>query len=167
MRTAHTQPLETTAIAGVDWPSGVPGFFPVGWSIMGRWTAVFFYFCLSIYVFILSAAPCLGNYDNSPGPGRETCIGLAQNAWHHVIATHHDWQASRWLDKLSFPPPIPATQLYLTNPPRAISFTKTGPVAILDSCFFFFFPPLSLPSWAPVQLQRLHRWYLRHWPLYY
>ena len=32
-----------------------------------------------IYLFIyFSAAPCLGNYDNSPEPGRETCIGSAQ-----------------------------------------------------------------------------------------
>ena len=32
---------------------------------------------------------------------------------------------------------IKAIQHYLTDPPPAISFTKTGPVAILDSCFFF------------------------------
>ena len=32
----HCNVTRGTAIAGVDWPSGVPGFFPVGWSIMGR-----------------------------------------------------------------------------------------------------------------------------------
>ena len=48
----HAQALERTAIAGVDWPSGVPGFFPVGRSIMGRWKDVLF-----IYLFRLFAAP--------------------------------------------------------------------------------------------------------------
>ena len=48
----HAQALERTAIAGVDWPSGVPGFFPVGQSIMGRWKDVLF-----IYLFRLFAAP--------------------------------------------------------------------------------------------------------------
>ena len=56
----HAQPPERTAIVGVDSPSGVPGFFPVGRSIMGRWTSVFF------WVFF-PAAPCLGDYDDSPG----------------------------------------------------------------------------------------------------
>ena len=49
----HAKPLERTANAGVDWPSGVPGFFLVGRSIMGRWTAVF-YFILFIYLSIYS-----------------------------------------------------------------------------------------------------------------
>ena len=76
---------------------------------------------------------------------------------HSREVTRHD---SSWLTG------IKATR-YLTDPPPAISFTKTGPVAILDSCLFFLFVCLfvSLPSWvwALVQLHRLHRWYLHHW----
>ena len=44
---------------------------------------------------------------------------------------------------------IKATQCYLIDPPPPISFTKTGPVAIQDSCFFFLLFFLLLPSWAP------------------
>ena len=41
---------------------------------------------------------------------------------------------------------IKATQRYLTDPPPTISFTKTGPVAIQDSCFFFL-PSFMGPLW--------------------
>ena len=58
-------------------------FFPVGWSIMGQWMAVFwFYFYLFIYSFI--------------------------HSFIHLFTG------------------IKITHSYLTNPPPAISFTKTG-----------------------------------------
>ena len=45
----HTQPLKRTAIVGLDWPSGLPGFFPVG-----RWTAVFLF--IYLFIFLLRLA---------------------------------------------------------------------------------------------------------------
>ena len=109
--------------------------------------AVFFILFLFICLFIFSAAPCFGNYDNSPGPGRKTCISSAHSAWRQVIKTHHDWQASKWLVKLSFPPPIPATQHYHTDLPPAISFTKIGACGNSGQLFFFFLNSFFMGPW--------------------
>ena len=70
---------------------------------------------------------------DSPGPGRERHA----SARHTVLSCRHSREVTRrdspWLTG------IKATQLYLTDPPPAISFTKTGTSDILDSCFFFLF----------------------------
>ena len=70
-------------------------------------------------------------YDNSPGPGRET---------HHSLQLQTQWRGDEtpliMIDRHQDHSALP----YRPAPP--ISFSKTGPVAILDSCF-------SLPSWAP------------------
>ena len=58
-----TQPLKRTAIAVVDWPSGLLGLFLVGRSIIGQWTAVFnfififLFIHLFIYLFLFCALP--------------------------------------------------------------------------------------------------------------
>ena len=76
----HTHAFERSAIAGMEWPSGVPGFFPVGRSTMFRWTAVFLidlinYYYFYFYFFLLHLA-LVTYYDNSPGThSREVTIG--------------------------------------------------------------------------------------------
>ena len=65
-------------------------------------------------------------YNNSPGQGERHAsqYSAADTSERWWDATHHDWQASRPLN-------------HPTDPPPDISLTKTGPVSILDSCFFF------------------------------
>ena len=61
----------------VDWPSGVPGFFPVGRSITGRWTAVFYF----IYVFCCLALVTMITLP--PGGERHA------SAWPPVLSCRH------------------------------------------------------------------------------
>ena len=80
----HVQPLERTAIAGVDWPSGVLGFFNNG---------RFFYFILIylfIYLFIyFSAAPCLGNYRKLPNSSR---VSIKHRVQVYILINNHWFQ---------------------------------------------------------------------------
>ena len=38
--------------SGVDWPSGVPGLFPVGRSLTGRWTAIFYFIFIYLFIYL-------------------------------------------------------------------------------------------------------------------
>ena len=132
----HAQPLERTAIAVVDWPSGVPGFFEVGLSTISRWTPfVILYFsflprfALVTMITLLaqgkrhaSALPAVLSCRHS----REVTIGPVACLSEKYLA---QWPSERLQRCRS-----PTHTCYLTDPHPAISFTKTGPVAILDSC---------------------------------
>ena len=111
-----------------------------------------------IIIIIFSASPCLGNYDDSPGLGREICIGSAHSPQLQQD-TAERWRLAQWLVclKNTWPngpmrgyrgPGVPPTR-YLTNRHPAISFTKTGACGNSGQLFFcfVFFSSFMGPWW--------------------
>ena len=66
---------------GVDWPSGVPGLLPVGWSLMGRWIFDFFFFSPCLALVTIVTLPARGERHASARPTVLSCRHSRGEDW--------------------------------------------------------------------------------------
>ena len=137
-RTGHREFQDFSRWANQQWADGRP----------------FFNLFDNFFFFFFSAAPCLGNYDNSPGPGRETCICSAHSVQLQTEQRGDNWPNGLYLaqwpyERLQRPRSPTHTLPYQPTPSYFIHKNRGLWQFWTAVCFFFSFLHGPLTAYGP------------------